>query len=104
MIYKLDTHSEVENFIKDNNNVIINFTASWCSPCKKFYPTLVEKANKYKEDVIVIKIDIDENEESAKHYKINSVPTFMHFINGKLTHSKFSGCDEKALEKMFKEK
>jgi len=59
------------------------FTASWCGPCKRIYPLLLDLENKMnenkkdeKKDVIFYKIDIDENEEYLETLDISSVPTF----------------------------
>ena len=63
-------------FQNKNNILLINFTASWCGPCKKLKPELtrLSQDGKYS-NVIFYKVDIDECEEIANKLKITSVPT-----------------------------
>jgi thioredoxin 1 len=57
---------------------IIDFWAEWCGPCKMMNPVLEELKNEYP-DIIIEKINVDEDPESAKEYGISSIPTFVVF-------------------------
>ncbi len=54
---------------------IIDFYADWCGPCKKLAPVLAEIATKYKNQIIVYKIDTDKERELAQAFGISSIPT-----------------------------
>jgi thioredoxin 1 len=69
--------------IHDDRPVIVDFHALWCSPCKMQSPILIEVANELGERIKVIKIDVDQNNEIASRYNIQSVPTLIIFKNGK---------------------
>jgi len=70
--------------ISDSRPVIVDFHAVWCSPCKMQSPILKEVAAEFGAKIIVIKIDVDQNNEIAGRYNIQSVPTLIIFKNGKL--------------------
>ena len=60
--------------------ILFYFTASWCGPCQRVYPHLVELMNTYDKNIIQcfkIDIDDDENQELCEKLKIKSVPTFI---------------------------
>src|SRR5665647_628200 len=73
-----------ESLINDSRPVIIDFHAVWCSPCKMQSPILKEVASEFGDKIKVIKIDVDQNNEIAGRYNIQSVPTLIIFKNGKL--------------------
>jgi thioredoxin 1 len=62
--------------------VLVDFTATWCTPCKAFTP-IIERVAKAHPEVKVGKLDLDESEAIANKYHIQSVPTLLVFIGGK---------------------
>jgi thioredoxin 1 len=72
-----------DSLIQDNRPVIVDFHAIWCSPCKMQSPILKEVAAELGDKIRVIKIDVDQNNEIAGKYNIQSVPTLIIFKNGK---------------------
>jgi thioredoxin 1 len=72
-----------DSLIHDDRQVIVDFHALWCSPCKMQSPILKEIANELGNRIKVIKIDVDQNSEIASRYNIQSVPTLIIFKNGK---------------------
>ncbi|XP_040566629.1 thioredoxin-2 [Lepeophtheirus salmonis] len=58
--------------------VVVDFFATWCGPCKVIAPQIEEWA-KSMDDVVFIKVDVDEAEDVAQHYNITAMPTFMLF-------------------------
>jgi thioredoxin 1 len=72
-----------ESLIQENHPVIVDFHALWCSPCKIQSPILKEIATELGDKIKVIKIDVDQNNEIASKYNIQSVPTLIIFKNGK---------------------
>lgn len=63
--------------------VLVDFSASWCQPCKALAPTIDKVADDYKGRMDVYKIDIDNAQEAAASLGIMSVPTCVFFRDGK---------------------
>lgn len=75
-----------ENFnenIKKYNNLIIDFWAEWCAPCKIMAPIIEELAKENAGKIVFGKINVDENQEIAAKFFIMSIPTLIFFKNGK---------------------
>jgi thioredoxin 1 len=62
--------------------VLVDFWAEWCAPCRKVSPLLEEIAAEMAGKVDIVKINIDENPQTARNYRIMSVPTLTIFKNG----------------------
>ncbi len=62
--------------------IILDFHAVWCPPCKRLAPHLQAIQNKYKDKLVVYKIDVDQEPEIARLFKIEAMPTIV-FVNSK---------------------
>jgi thioredoxin 1 len=78
------------------HQVVVDFSAQWCGPCKKIAPDFEKIAARHA-NVCFCKIDVDENTETAEKYKITSMPTFLFFREGTLLET-ISGADLKKLQ------
>ncbi len=65
--------------------VLLDFWASWCGPCRRVAPLLDEIANE-RDDIKVVKINIDEEPALAEQFQIMSIPTFLVIKNGEITN------------------
>ena len=74
------TDETFEDVIKNNKLVLIDFWAPWCGPCKKLSPILEEIDNE--NDLLVGKVNVDENIITSSKFNITSIPTMMLFENG----------------------
>ena len=70
------TQAQIENLQAQGQNVLIDFYAEWCGPCKQLMPRLMNMEANYP-NVKFIKVDIDANMEYAQSLGIMSVPTIM---------------------------
>lgn len=68
--------------INQNIPVLIDFYADWCGPCQTMHPILETVKQKLKEDVVILKINVDKNAALASKYHIQSIPTLILFKNG----------------------
>ena len=60
-----------------NKPAIVDFYADWCGPCKKVSPILKELAVQYKDDIVIYKINVDDEKELASAFGIQSIPTLL---------------------------
>merc|ERR1712083_1285165 len=60
--------------------VVVDFHATWCGPCKMIAPHL-EEMDKTMDDVVFLKVDVDECEDIAEEYKVTAMPTFVFLKN-----------------------
>ncbi|MBO9617972.1 MAG: thioredoxin [Niabella sp.] len=73
-----------QSLINGDKPVLVDFTATWCGPCKMMAPVLHDLKTKVGEKLSVIKVDIDQSPQAAAAYQVQSVPTFILFKNGKV--------------------
>src|SRR5919108_3221751 len=64
--------------------VLVDVWADWCGPCKAIAPIVEELAREYEGQLTVVKLDVDENPQTALAYKVQSIPTLLVFRDGKL--------------------
>ena len=64
--------------------VLVDFWAPWCGPCKALGPIIDELASEYDGKVKVVKVNTDENVETAQSFRISGIPSLLVFKNGEL--------------------
>ena len=80
----INNTQEFDDLIKQNRYVLVDFWATWCAPCKMVAPIIEKIAEKYSEKVIVAKVDVDEQQELAIRYGIQTIPTIILFKEGRV--------------------
>ncbi|MCM4081825.1 MULTISPECIES: thioredoxin [Paractinoplanes] len=72
----------VSDVLQSDKPVLVDFWAEWCAPCKKVDPLLAEIAKEMGDKVEIVQVNIDENPETTRAYRVMSVPTLTIFKGG----------------------
>ncbi len=78
------TDANIEEVLKTDQLVIIDFWAEWCGPCKMVGPIIEQISEEYKERVTVGKLDVDNNDDTTSKYGIRNIPTILFIKNGEV--------------------
>ena len=82
--------------------VFVDFYADWCGPCRMLAPALSALAEKYAEQAVFVKVNVDESEEAAMEHAISSIPNVIAFKGGKAVANQLGFVPEGALEAFIK--
>ena len=92
---KIITDQSYQEVIAQGLPVVIDFSATWCGPCKKIAPIIEELAAEYEGKVNIFKCDVDENDELTSKFGIRNVPTVI-FLKGEEVVDKHVGAAPKS--------
>ena len=82
------TDETFEKLKKEHKNLLIDFWAEWCGPCKQIGPVLEEISEEMKDQVIIAKHNIDQEPNTPTQYGIKGIPTMLLFSGANLRQPK----------------
>ena len=94
-IFHINDNNFDSEVLNSSEPVLVDFTASWCGPCKAIAPFIDQLADEYKGRVRIAKLDIDESPNTAAKYGIRGVPSLYVFKGGEIV-AKHAGAVPKA--------
>ena len=88
--------------LKSATPVLVDFWAPWCGPCKLAERVLEELSNTYSGKVAIMKLNVDENQDSAAKHSVMSIPTTVLFKGGAEVGRQVGFAGEQAFEDLIK--
>lgn len=97
------THATDQNFSSETEagTVLVDFWATWCGPCKMIAPVLEELDSDMGDKVKIVKVDVDENQETAAKFGIMSIPTLLVLKEGEVVDKVVGYQPKEALEELL---
>ena len=87
--------------IQNEKAVLLDFWAEWCGPCKMIAPLLEEVAVSHADKLAVMKLNVDENPNTAQKFGIRSIPTLILFKDGEVQAQKMGAMPKSQLEEFL---
>jgi thioredoxin 1 len=75
------TDTNIQDLLNQNTLILMDFWAEWCAPCKQMIPVLEKVAESFGKELLVCKLNIDNNPQTATKHIIRSIPTLLLFKN-----------------------
>ena len=96
--------SELREYIKNSQKqIVIDFYAPWCGPCKTSEPLVSEFAEKNSDSTDFYKINVDSNPDMTGEYEIRNIPTFILLEGGEVKNKLVGSPTKEKLEKLISE-
>jgi thioredoxin 1 len=87
--------------IINNDLLLVDFWAEWCGPCKSMHPIFIKMAKKYKR-VRFARVNVDNAQDIAMKYGVQSIPTFIMFKNGEIANTMVGAVGEPGIHMICK--
>ncbi|HTK13646.1 MAG TPA: thioredoxin [Xanthobacteraceae bacterium] len=97
-VQKVSDSSFESDVLKSETPVVVDFWAEWCGPCRMIGPALEEISGTLGDKVKIVKLNVDENPQTAAKYGIMSIPTLMLFKNGEMASRQVGAAPKAKLE------
>ena len=81
-IVKVSDATFDETVVGSDTPVVVDFWAEWCGPCKMIAPVLEEIADQHPDKLRIVKLNVDDNPETARRFDVMSIPTLLVFKDG----------------------
>ena len=93
--------AEIRSALASSQPVLLNFSATWCGPCRQVAPLVQELATELRGRARVLKVDVDAEGELAAQYNVRSIPCFVVVKNGREVAREVGGISKAEMRRML---
>ena len=87
-----------DEVLKSDKTILVDFWAEWCGPCRAVSPILDQIAEEHADKIEIVKLNVDDNPQSAMNYQITSIPAMKVFKGGEVVKTVIGAKPKPALE------
>jgi len=97
------TDAEFKKVVLDSPHpVLVDFTATWCPPCRAIKPSLEELAAQYQGRVSIVAVDVDQSQATSEQFGIRAMPTLLMFKGGRVVNQLVGAAPKSRLEDLIR--
>ena len=101
MALQIDSDN-LKELLAGEKPVVLDFWATWCAPCRMISPIIEELAQQFEGQVVIGKVDVEENEDLAVEYGVRNVPTILFIKNGEVVDKQVGAASKSSFEEKIK--
>ena len=94
----LSSSVDLDGIICSKKNVVVQFSASWCGPCKQIKPVMECLGSEHKDKLEIVYVDVDAHGDLSQKFGVQGIPMFVFYQDGKEIAPRITGADKNGIK------